>query len=218
MSMIRLDKLAPGAVIRCACLGGVNDQYLSVRDMIMHLCDWDYRATGKFWDLTSPDVKEEVAFFCQQYRFPGKGQQEQTVISFPGAVKLAQLVTGANAKKNRPIIISAIKDCFNGDPSLIEEVEIVEEDRNDEPAPSDAHDSPVASGTRKRALDNTDLVLRTLEIKSRSLELFAKTTELYSKLCSPKTEMDEEARAVFKRSLLNWAKAPDQELVFSPAD
>ena len=83
MSTILFDEIVPGATVRFADIDGV--QYLSVCDVIKHLCDKTSKRANEIW-LRLPDkLKEEVAEFCDHFQFPGQGGRDSLVISFKGA-------------------------------------------------------------------------------------------------------------------------------------
>ena len=121
MEIIKLDEIVPGATVRFTVIDGV--QYLSIRDLIMHLCDKDQHDAAQIWRRMSPDKISELGTFCSNYKFPGRGQQDQPVITFPGAVQLSMFLPGENAKKNRSAMSKILVRYFTGDPSLIKEIE-----------------------------------------------------------------------------------------------
>lgn len=116
-----LDEIAPGAIIRFTIIDGV--QYLSIRDFIMHMCDKDNNHAAEIWRRLNEDKKNELNSFCVTFKFPGRGQQDQPVITFPGAIKLAMFLPGENAKRNRSIMSKILIRYFAGDKSLIQEIE-----------------------------------------------------------------------------------------------
>ena len=121
MATIPLEEIAPGASIRFTVVDGV--QYLSIRDFIMHLCDKNQNDTAKVWRNLSEEKKKEVKPFLLNFKFPGQGQQEQPVITFPGAIQLSMSLPGENAKKNRSAMSKILVRYFAGDRSLIKEIE-----------------------------------------------------------------------------------------------
>ena len=86
--VISFDEIVSCATVRVTIIDGV--QYLSIRDMIMHLCDKNSNNAGGVWRDFSDDKKNEVQDFILNFQFPGRGQSVQPVITFPGALKLAR--------------------------------------------------------------------------------------------------------------------------------
>ena len=224
---IPLNEIAPGATIRFAVVDGV--QYLSIRDFIMHMCDKDNNHAAEIWRRLPEDKKNELNAFCVNYKFPGRGQQEQPVITFPGAIKLAMFLPGEKAKKNRSVMAKILVRYYAGDPSLIPEIEA-----------NAASDAPVAQMARasladeerdpdntislgnKRALENLEIEERVVNLRHKNalaeraenenkilhirgqLNVFNEVTDRYMFLCSPNAVLDERARLIFKDSLLNF--------------
>ena len=110
-ALIPFDEIVPGAKVRVAVINGI--QYLSVRDVIMHLCNKDNNDAGQIWrrmcrndyagqiwrNLTDPYKSEvldclkmgknkKVNQGLQKYQFKGRGQPKTPVITIRGAVKL----------------------------------------------------------------------------------------------------------------------------------
>ena len=65
----------------------------------------------------------ELGTLCSNFKFPGRGQQEQPVITFPGAIKLLMFLPGEKAKSHRSSMVSVLTRYFAGDPSLLREIE-----------------------------------------------------------------------------------------------
>ena len=98
-------------------------QYLSIRDIIMHVCDKDSHDAAQIWRRMSDDKVSELGTNCSHFKFPGRGQQEQPVITFPGAIKLLMFLPGEKAKTHRSAMVSILTRYFAGDPSLLKEIE-----------------------------------------------------------------------------------------------
>ena len=120
-AVIPFDEIVPGATVRLVVMKGT--QYLSIRDLIMYLCDKDNKQAAQIWERLSPDTKHEVSSFCRNFQFPGRGQSEQPVITFPGALKLIMFLPGEAAKQHRASMVTILQKYFAGDPSLLKEVE-----------------------------------------------------------------------------------------------
>jgi hypothetical protein len=121
MATIPFDELVPGATARLAVIEGL--QYLSLRDVIMHLCGSSSKTASKRWERYSDDVKEEVATFCRHFQFPGQGSKPELVINFKGCLKLAMLVSGENAARHRSAMVNILSRYYAGDGSLTDEIE-----------------------------------------------------------------------------------------------
>ena len=101
--VIPFDEIVPGATVRVAVINGIHWQYLSVRDVIMCLCDATMDYAGQIWRNLADEHKSEVrdSHELPFPSLPGRGQSEQPVITFPGAVKLSMFLPGENAKRSR---------------------------------------------------------------------------------------------------------------------
>jgi hypothetical protein len=120
MSIIPFDDIVPGASVRVAELDGM--QYLSIRDVIMCVCEKDYKSASKVWERMPEDFKEEISPFCRYLQFPGAGQKEQPIITFKGALKLLMVLPGENAKSHRTAMAGILQRYYAGDGSLVEEI------------------------------------------------------------------------------------------------
>ena len=172
------DEIVPGATVRFCVKDGV--QYLSIRDMIMCVCDKDNKRAAETWDRLTQDKKEEISAFCGNHKFPGSGQSDQPVITFVGALKLVMFLPGEAAKRHRSAMADILRRYFAGDASLIDELEanrasdsaIAQMARASlaaEPALEDAVD-------RKRKREREDQEL--LQLKVSNVSLFANTMAL----------------------------------------
>jgi len=81
---IPLDEIVPGATARMCLIENV--QYISVRDLIMHLAWLSAKSANKSWERLAENMKEEVATSCLLFQFPGQGKKPEAVISFHGAL------------------------------------------------------------------------------------------------------------------------------------
>ena len=82
MNIIPFDEIVPGASVRVVVIDGV--QYLSIRDIVMALCEKNANDSALVWRRLSDDHKDEVQGMISTYQFPGRGQSPQPVITFPG--------------------------------------------------------------------------------------------------------------------------------------
>jgi hypothetical protein len=177
-AVIPFDEIVPGATVRFCVKDGV--QYLSIRDTIMCVCGKDQHDAARTWREMNPERVSEVGQFLSQYQFPGKGQSEQPVISFVGALKLVMFLPGEAAKRHRSAMADILRRYFAGDASLIDELEA-----------NQASDSPIAQMARaslaaepaledavdrKRKREREDQEL--LQLKVSNVSLFANTMAL----------------------------------------
>jgi hypothetical protein len=134
--LLLLDVIALGATVRVTTLDDSNPdavQRLSVRDFIMHMCEKDNIHASEVWRRLPDDVHNEVHPDKITYKFPGRGQKEQPVITFPNALKLAMHLPGKKAKENRSAMVNFLVRYLAGDKSLLKVIK-----------PNAASDSPVA--------------------------------------------------------------------------
>jgi hypothetical protein len=120
MSTIPFDELVPGATVRYTTID--SEQYLSVRDVIMHLCGRTAKTANKRWERLSDQVKDEVAMFCREFQFPGQGNKAETVITFKGALKLAMFISGEKAAFHRIAMVQILSRYYAGDDSLTDDI------------------------------------------------------------------------------------------------
>lgn len=121
MEVLKFDELVPGASVRFTVKDGV--QYLSIRDLIMVVCEKDGNHAQEVWRRLPDDKKSEVNAQCVNFRFPGRGQSEQPVITFPGAIKIMMWLPGENAKNVRTKAAEIITRYYAGDKTLLQEIE-----------------------------------------------------------------------------------------------
>jgi hypothetical protein len=187
--IIPLDEIIPGASIRMTVINGT--QYLSTRDFIMHMCKKDNNHAAEIWRRLPDDVKSELDAYCTKFQFKGRGQAEQPVITFPGAIKLAMFLPGESAKKNRSLMTNILVRYFAGDPTLIREI-----------AATAASDDPVANMARAAlpAVENDQVGLN-LKRKREELEFVRLGIEFYTSI-GTNTALDERGAVVFKDAVL----------------
>ena len=86
LSTISFDDVTLGASVRFTTIEA--KQYLSVRDLIMCLCEMDNNDAGHTWRRLSAELKQGINEFLATFQFPGRGQSSQPVITFPGTIPL----------------------------------------------------------------------------------------------------------------------------------
>ena len=125
VSSIPFDEIVPGATVRLTVING--NRYLSVRDIIMHVCGKGNKQASQIWDRMSEDNKEELSSSCSNkelavYKFPGRGQQYQPVITLAGSVKLVMLLPGKRAQLYKTKFAEIISRYLDGDQTLYLEI------------------------------------------------------------------------------------------------
>lgn len=228
---IPFDEIVAGASARLALIQDV--QYLSIRDVLMHICELSTIRANEKWRLLSDEVKNELAEFLGNFQFPGKGNRLEPVITFQGVLKLIMLVSGQKAALYRSAMVKILQKYYAGDGSLLEEVEANAQSAG--PIQQMARASLVAEAVpvedealslpfKKRRME---LEMAKLEAEveakrlaneekkhsNRAAELANSTTEYeqvkditsnYRGLCEDKV-MDERARLILKDKFLNMA-------------
>ena len=87
-----IDEIVPGATVRFTIIDG--KQYMSIRDVIMHVCGKDNHRAAQTWREIPEKRKKELDEYCKTFQFTGRGQSEQPVITFPGAILLIGILPG----------------------------------------------------------------------------------------------------------------------------
>ena len=211
VSSIPFDEIVSGATVRLAMINGT--QYLSVRDMIMYVCEKNANDAAEVWRNLSNSKKTEVSDSVLSFKFPGRGQQDQPVITFPGALKLVMFLPGETIKKHRSTMVTILTRYFAGDPSLIKEIEsnalskspINRLARDIPPGPESIEDA------RKRKHDETETEIRNHDSQSTVIDKYnamcvnqMAMIDKYSFVCQSNI-IDDHAKQVFKDMLLRTA-------------
>ena len=92
-----IDEIVPGGTVRYTVIDG--KQYMSVRDLIMHMCEKDNKRASEVWERFDDSKKAELSVYFTTYQFPGPGQSKQPVITFPGAIKLCMFLPGKTSNR-----------------------------------------------------------------------------------------------------------------------
>jgi hypothetical protein len=177
MATIPFDDIVPGATVRFTVIQDM--QYLSVRDVLMHICDLSSVRANEKWRLLPDEVKTEVVEFICNFQFPGKGNKFEPVITFKGALKLAMLVSGQKAALYRSTMVNILQRYYAGDGSLTDE--IAANAQSDAPIHQIARASIAAeyvlmpvqdeeSLSRKRRLEDLEIEKLELELSIRRRE------------------------------------------------
>ena len=89
----------------------------------MHICRKNTNDGAEVWRKISLDKKEELSKQLAVYQFPGRGQQNQPVITLSGSVKLVMLLPGKRAQLYRTKFAEIISRYLDGDQTLSVEIE-----------------------------------------------------------------------------------------------
>ena len=175
-SIIPLGKIFGDKSVRVTPHLDGGERYLSVRDTIMVVCDMNAKRANEAWQRLSDEQKDELTAFCGQFQFSGRGQSEQPVITFQGALKLIMMLPGETAKKTRSHFAEILTRYYAGDSSLHAEVEA-----------NAAAEGPVNLLAREALPDDEPLTLgmkrfRELEYEERRLSLREREARLEAEL------------------------------------
>jgi hypothetical protein len=174
-----LDEIVPGSTVRVAVKHNV--QYVSLRDFIRHYCGKNQNDAAEVWRNIPESSKSELKDTVLNLKFPGRGQSEQPVITFPGMIKLMMFLPGAKAKENRTKMVKILHKFFAGDPALLGEIEA--NAASDSPLAQMARDSLAAesSGVKRKREDPIETERARAELhalKVDTVSKFASTMEL----------------------------------------
>ena len=120
VQVISFNEIIPEATVRFTLIDGV--QYLSIRDIIMVMCDKNGNRAMETWAKIPQIYKNEVTVYIGSFKFKGRGQKEQPVIQFQGALKLMMWLPGEQAKKFRSQAAEILTRYYAGDKTLLGEV------------------------------------------------------------------------------------------------
>ena len=149
----------------------------------------------------------ELGQYLSDFQFPGRGQSETDVITFPGGIKLCMFLPGEKAKKNRSLMVSIIVRYFAGDKSLIEE--IVANAMGDDPVAQMARNSlgqqPCVddSGFKRK---REEMALMEDDVKLVKYEI-----QTYSDVINHPV-LDDAGKAVFKERILTLRERQKMEI------
>ena len=98
-------------------------QYLSVRDIIMHVCVKNGHDAMQIFRRINDLEKREFRDSLIKFKFPGRGQSLHPVIKLPDSIKLVMMLPGRNALRYRSKFADIISRYLDGDMSLCLEIE-----------------------------------------------------------------------------------------------
>jgi hypothetical protein len=221
-SVIAFDEITTGSEVRFTVINGV--QYLSIRDLIMIICEKDNNHACEVWRNFPEDAKADMKDEISTFQFPGKGQSKQPVITFPGAIEmLMQLPNIGRVRQLRSKGTKIIMRYLAGDKSLIKEIE--QNAASDAPIAQMARAAiePDVEQKRKRNIEDLEIEERRARIEKLRADTFkvneeaqekrrvryAHTLENYTSLC-PGEEIDDRARMLFRDNYLNMVLTEKQ--------
>ena len=187
---IPFDEIVPGATVRFCVIDGL--QYLSIRDMIMHVCGKDQHDAARTWREMKPERVSEVGRCLSSFHFPGQGQSEQPVITFAGALKLIMFLPGEAAKTYRGIMSDILRRYYAGDASLMDDV--ITNHKSDSPVNEMARASLAADGGEQGGRVEDDMESR--KRKREEVELFKMEVDAQLALWHGKMAMIDKYKAM----------------------
>lgn len=104
---ISFDNIAPGGIVRGTEMNGVK--YVSVRDLIMVVCDKDGNVAGEVWRKLNFQNKFDLGMDIKNFQFPGSGQKIQSILSVRAAMMLLSYLPGEQAKARRSQAMEILK-------------------------------------------------------------------------------------------------------------
>ena len=123
--VVPFDDIMQGSTVRLVVIDG--KQYLSIVDIIMCVCGKNSIQANEVWDRLNTKHKEELTAncgrSCGQFKFRGRGQQVQPVITFPGALKLITFLPGDVSTLYLSVMYTILQWYYPGDLTLPAEVE-----------------------------------------------------------------------------------------------
>jgi len=118
---ISLDEIVPNACVRFTTVDGKC--YLSVRDIIMVVCQKDNNQAGEVWRIIGANKQNPLAHLeIVMYQFPGRGQCKTPIVTLEGAIELIMNLPGSTAKIYRTSMAKIISRYVTGDLSLCQEI------------------------------------------------------------------------------------------------
>lgn len=190
--LIPFDEIAAGATARLVVIQNV--QYLSSRDVIMHISGQNNKGASKIWERLPASRKEELSTECRTWKFPGAGQVEQVVISFKGILKLIMWIGGENAKNYRSKMVSILQRYYAGDGSLLEEVEANAQSAG--PIQQMARASLAADMAQEEDALSLPFKKRRLELEMAQMEAEVEAQQIANRTA----ELENEAKKIANRS------------------
>lgn len=118
MSMLSFSELVDGASVRICHIDNVA--HLSVRDVIMVVCDKSMGDASKVWARISEEIKGRLDVHLESFKF--HCEQPSRVITLRGAIQLIMHLPGNMAGEFREKACDIILRYMAGDESLVPEI------------------------------------------------------------------------------------------------
>jgi hypothetical protein len=205
-TIIPFDEIISGATVRFTVIDGV--QFLSVRDLIMVMCDKTNKDASQTWirDIND-EQKAEISSFRRNFQFPGRGQSEQPVIQFQGAIKLLMWLPGENAKKFRGKAADILTRYYAGDRSLLVDISANAESQGAiNQAARAALQPTIVNDEHTRKRNALELEMLEADLHTKRVNTQARLMEMYAALC-PGNQLDDRTRLHFKDTIVNLSSA-----------
>lgn len=122
MNVIPLGDVFGEKTVRVTPVLEIGEQCFSIRDSIMAVCQKSANDAGEVWRKLSDSNKTEVQDSVLNFKFPGRGQSVQPVITLKGLLKLIMMLPGETAKRYRSQFSDIITRYLAGDSSLHAEI------------------------------------------------------------------------------------------------
>jgi len=207
-TIIPFDEITPGAKVRFTLIDGV--QYLSVRDIIMVMCNKNNQEAARTLGRMPGPVQMELLPFWQNFQFPGRGQSEQPVIQFQGALKLLMWLPGDQARQFRSKAADILTRYYAGDKTMLADIYANAESQGvinqaARAALPQLQAEPVEDEhTRKRKA--LELEVMEADLFANRVNMQARLMEMYTVLC-PGGQLDDRTRLHFKDTIVNLSSA-----------
>jgi len=215
-SSISLHDLVPGANARIAVLNQM--QHISIRDLLMHVCDLTTIRANEKWRLVPDIIKSKLEGDTQLYQFPGKGNKPEPVITFKGALKLVMHVSGPKAGEFRAKLAPILQSVYTKDDSLLEASREAEKEPDFRQMsfleareyalwkyPADVEPEQELPLKRKASNhEDLDFKIRSLDYRTRLLDFKARCYQLYKEVTKD-WEINGRARTIFQENYLTLA-------------
>jgi len=228
-SSISLHDLVPGANARIAVLNQM--QHISIRDLLMHVCDLTTIRANEKWRLLPGNIKSKLEGTFQMYQFPGKGNKPEPVITFKGALQLVMHIPGRKAGEFRAKLAPILQRVYTGDDSLLEASLDAEEEpdmlqmsfseaqeyarwkypadvepEQELPLKRKASEPEQDPPLKRKASEQEDLdfKIRSLDYRTRLLDFKARCYQLYKEVTKD-WDINGRARTIFQENYLTLA-------------
>ena len=204
-TIIPFDEIISGATVRFTVIDGV--QFLSVRDLIMVMCGKNEKRASETWLGINSTLKTELSYYLGNFQFPGRGQSEQPVIQFQGAIKLLMWLPGENAKQFRGKAADILTRYYAGDRSLLVDISANAESQGAiNQAARAALQPTIVNDEHTRKRNALELEMLEADLHTKRVNTQARLMEMYAALCTG-NQLDDRTRLHFKDTIVNLSSA-----------